>query len=281
MARSMVASISANAGDAFGGMAVSGALRQPGSIVLDADGNVYIADTGNNRIRRVDAKSGFITTYAGGGTPPEGQIGDGGPATGAIIGRPFGLAIFGGSLYITEQDYNANRVRRVDMATGSISTVAGATDSSVLGGFGGDGGLAKDARLDTPLGIAADAAGNLYFADLGNKRVRRIDPSGIITTYAGGGVSGTFTDGIPATAADLDLPTVVAFDRDGNLLIGVTPGIRKVDKSSHLISTVLNPAGLIYGMAVDGHGKIYFPDATYGKVFTFTPGDAMAVTFAG
>src|SRR5262249_4482481 len=161
-------------------------------------------------------------------------------------------------------DYNANRVRRVDMATGKISTVAGSTDSRVQGGFGGDGGPAKDALLDDPLGIAADAAGNLYFADLGNKRVRRIDTAGTITTYA-----------------PLDDPTVLAFDRDGNLLVAAGPGIQKIDKSTQAVSTALEPTGIIYGMAVDARGKIVFSDQAYGRVFTFTPGDAEAIPFAG
>ena len=280
---SLVTTVAGNGAAGFvgdGGLAVNAALRQPSSVVLDADGNVYISDTSNNRVRRVDAKSGFITTYAGGGSPPEGSIGDGGPATSATVARPFGLLIFGGALYITEQDYNANRVRRVDMATGKISTVAGST-APVEGGFSGDGGPAKDALLDTPLGIVADAGGNLFVADIGNKRVRRIDANGVITTYAGGGTTGNFADGVPATSADLDLPAVLALDRDGNLLIGATPGIRKVDKTTHLITTVVNPAGLIYGMAVDARNKIYFSDQAYGKVFTFTPGDAVQVSFAG
>src|SRR5262249_56769672 len=110
-----------------GARAVNAALRQPNSALLDADGNVYIADTGNNRVRRVDAKTGFITTYAGGGDPPEGSIGDGGPAAAAFVGRPFGLAIFGGALYLTAQDYNANRGRPGDIATGQIRPVCGTT----------------------------------------------------------------------------------------------------------------------------------------------------------
>src|ERR1041385_1948404 len=223
-ATGIVTTVAGNGAAGFigdGGLAVNAALRQPGSIVLDADGNLYIADTANNRVRRVDAKTGLISTYAGGGNPPEGQIGDGGAATAAWVGRPFGLAIFGGALYITEQDYNANRVRRVDMATGKISTVAGSTNPSVLGGFSGDNGPAKDALLDNPLGIAADAAGNLYFADRSNKRVRRIDSGGTITTFA-----------------ELDLPTVVALDRDGNLLVGAAPAISKVDKTTRAVSNV-------------------------------------------
>jgi sugar lactone lactonase YvrE len=266
-ATGIVSTVAGNGAAGFtgdGGLAVNAALRQPSTVVLDSDGNLYIADTGNNRVRRVDAKSGFISTYAGEGTPPQGTIGDGGPATAAWVGRPFGLTIFGGALYITEQDYNANRVRRVDMATGKISTVAGSTDSSALGGFGGDGGPAKDALLDTPLGIAADAAGNLDFVDAGNQSVRRIDTGGTINTIA-----------------KLDLATVVAFDRDGNLLVAAAPGVHKIDKNTQAVTAILDSTGLIYGMAVDARGKIYFSDQAYGKVFTFTPGDAEQVAFAG
>jgi sugar lactone lactonase YvrE len=265
-ASGIVATIAGNGAAGFigdGGLAVNAAIREPGSIALDADGNVYIADTANNRVRRVDAKTRFISTYAGGGTPPEGSIGDDGPATAATVARPFGLAVFAGSLYITEQDYNANRVRRVDMATGKITTIAGATDGSG-GGFGGDGGPAKNALLDTPLGIAADAAGNLYVADYVNKRVRRIDTGGTISTYA-----------------QFESPTVVALDGDGNLLVAADPGIHKVDKTTHAITSVVTGTGLIHGMAVDNRGRIYFSDGAYDKVFTFTPGDAEQVTFAG
>lgn len=282
-ATGVVTTVAGNGAAGFtgdGGLAINAALRQPNTVVLDAADNLYIADTANYRIRRVDAKTGLISTYAGGGTPPEGQIGDGGAATAAIVARPFGLAIHNGSLYVTEQDYNAHRVRRIDMATGKISTVAGVAGESP-GGFAGDGGPAKDAKLDSPLGIVADAAGNLFFSDFGNKRIRRIDTNGVITTYAGGGANGNVGNGGPATSAFLDLPTVLAFDRDGNLLIAVDFGIRRVNKSTQVITTALEPTGLIFGLAVDTRGKFYFSDQAYGKVFSFTPGDAEPVVFAG
>jgi len=158
-----------------------------------ARGNIFVADTNNNVVRRIDAATGIITTYAGGGTPND--IGDGGPATAAQLGGPIGVAVDRGALYITESAYNANRVRRVDMATGIITTVAGTTDGS-RGGFAGDGGPARNAILNNPVGMAIDPAGNLYVVDNGNERIRRIDVNGNISTYAGGGAAGSFADGI-------------------------------------------------------------------------------------
>ncbi len=201
------------------GLAVNATLRQPFGLALDSVGNLFIADSQNNVVRRIDAATGIITTFAGGGTPN--GIGDGGPATAAVLGDPIGLVISRGSLYITEDAYNANRVRRIDLTTGVITTVAGATDGR-LGGFGGDGGPATAALFNNPLGIAADGSGNLYVADFTNARVRRIDLNGNISTYAGGGAVGNVGDGVPATSADLTGVIAVAFDRNGNLLLSAT-----------------------------------------------------------
>ncbi|HKB80548.1 MAG TPA: hypothetical protein VKH35_12620, partial [Thermoanaerobaculia bacterium] len=259
-----------------GGPATAATLRQPAGIILDANDNLYIADTGNNRVRRVDANSGIIETLAGGGTPADG-IGDGGPATAAIVGRPWGVAVFGGSLYITEQNFDANRVRRVNLAAGVIDTVAGSTDGS-RGGFAGDGGPAKDAQLDTPYGIVVDAEGNLFVADSGNNRVRRIDANGVITTYAGGGATGTFDDGIPATQADLSTVTALSIAKDGSLLLASFPRVRRIDKATGVITTIVPYAGLLYGLATAADGTIYFDD---GGVFTLAPGATDPVQFAG
>src|SRR5262249_7183493 len=148
-----------------------------------ASGNLYIADTDNARVRRVEAATGVITTYAGGGTTTPG---DGGPATSAKLGFwsgfPTGVALdASGNLFISDNQYQ--RVRRVDAATGIITTVAG------NGGccFSGDGGPATSARLNTPFGgLALDGVGNLFIADSDNIRIRRVDASTqIITTYAG------------------------------------------------------------------------------------------------
>ncbi len=268
-----------------GGLAVNATLKQPRSIVFDAADNLYIADTENDRVRRVDAKTRIITTYAGGGKLPEGQIGDVGQATAAILGLPWGLAISRGSLYITEQSYNSNRVRRVDMASGIITTFAGPAEPT-LGGFGGDNGPAKDAKFSTPSGIVADAAGNLFIADADNHRVRRIDTNGMITTYAGGGAEGNLGEGGPATAAYLSYPAVLAFDPAGNLLIGTTPGLRRVDRATGIITTVVDGLGILYGMAVDARGTIYVSDDGYGLVFKIPSDfhgefDFRAYAFAG
>src|SRR5205823_4476713 len=170
-------------------LAVSATLNNPEGIVFDSAGNLYIADNVNNRVRRVDAKSGVITTYAGGGTPATG-IGDGGAATSAILGGPTGLAIDRGFLYVTESAFDGNRVRRIDLATNVINTI--------------DAG-----QLSSPFGIAVDAAGNIFIADLGNGRVRRIDAqTKTIDTYAGGGnPADGIGDNLPATQAKLGSPS--------------------------------------------------------------------------
>jgi sugar lactone lactonase YvrE len=265
-----------------GGLAINATLKHPSSIVLDAADNLYISDTDNNRVRRVDARTGIITTYAGGGTLEDPQIGDGGPATSAVLGAPWGLAIDRGFLYVTEQSYNSNRVRRVNMATLKIDTIAGPSVPT-LGGYAGDNGPAKDALFNGPFGIVADAAGNLYVADQGNGRIRRIDTNGTITTYAGGGMPGnTMADGIPATDADLGYgPTVMAFDPAGNLVIYAGPGIREIDRTAHTITTVVSGTGIVYGLAIDASGTIYFSDDGYERVFRLPPNSEVLDTFAG
>ena len=261
------------------GPAVSATLRQPGEVALDANDNIYIADTQNGRVRRVDAKTGIITTYAGGATPADGSIGDGGQATAAELDSPWGLLVDRGFLYITEQAYNAHRVRRINIATGVIDTFAGKNDNTSLGGFSGDNGPAKNAELNRPFGIAADSAGNIYFADSQNKRVRRVDTSGTITTYAGGGPQGNTGDGIQATDAYFDYVTVVAFDKDGNLLIAAAPGIRRVDKTTHVITAAVSDyVGLVYGLGTAANGTIYFD---WDAIYTVAPGSSERVVLGG
>src|SRR5439155_922634 len=192
-----------------GGPATAAQLNYPYSVGVDAAGNVLIPDTTNERLRRIDARTGIITTIAGNGTPS--FSGDGGPATTAQIGFVPGVAVDpAGNLFIT--DHNAQRIRRVDAATGIITTVAG----NGVHGFSGDGGPATAAELGSPVAVAVDAAGNVLIAD--TFRVRRVDAtSGIITTIAGNGMfppdSG---DGGPATDAQL-AAVGLAFDAAGNL----------------------------------------------------------------
>ena len=173
--------------------------------------------------------SGNITTIAGGGDASE----DGGPAVQAQLGSPSGLAVDeGGNLYIAV--LSNSTLRRVD-PSGNIATIAGAG----RWGFSGDGGPAAQAHLNAPSDVAVDAGGNLFIADEGNHRIRRVDSSGIITTIAGNGERGFAGDGGPAVAAQLDHPRGVAVDATGNLYIADHDNhrIRKVDPSG-TITTV-------------------------------------------
>jgi len=204
------------AGD--GGPAMSAQLNEPQCIVVDATGNVYIADTDNNRVRKIS--NGVIGTVAGNGT--FGFSGDNGPAASAQLGHPDSLALdAAGNLFIA--DFYNNRIRRV--TNGVITTVAG----NGKFGFSGDSGPATDAQLAGARGIALDAAGNLFIADSGNNRIRKV-AGGVITTVAGNGKAGFSGDDGPAAAAGLTDPLQVAVDTAGDLYIADTLSsrIRKV-----------------------------------------------------
>jgi len=196
-----------------GRAATSARLKFPYGVALDSVGNLFIADSGNQRIRRVDAVTGFITTVAGNGII--GFSGDGGAATNAMLNGPFSAALDrAGNLFIADF-YNA-RIRRVEAATGIITTVAG----TGLSGYSGDGVVATTTKLFGPFSVALDSAGNLFIADWFNYRIRRVDAdTGIITTAAGNGNAGYSGDGGVATNASLNDPTGVAVDPVGNLFI--------------------------------------------------------------
>jgi trimeric autotransporter adhesin len=151
-----------------GGPAVSASLFEPRGVAVDTVGNLYIADTNNFRIRKVDTATGVITTVAGDGIG--GYSGDGGPAISSQLNHPTGVVVdmAGTTLYIA--DSNNNRVRKVNVVTGTISTVAGNGNN----GYAGDGGPATSAELYTPNAVVVDVAGNLYIADWGNNRVRKV-----------------------------------------------------------------------------------------------------------
>ena len=229
-------------------------------MAVDGSGNLYIADTGNHRIRRVDA-TGIISTVAGTGQRTEVEVhiggllgeygGDGGPAVEAHLNYPTAVAVDGsGNLYIADA-WN-HLVRRVD-AAGTISTVAGSGTGTGREryynqrGYSGDGGPAVEARLNGPWGVAVDRSGNLYIADAGNQRVRRVDGAGVITTVAGNGTSNYSGDGGPAVEASLRGPVKVAVDGLGNLYIADAGNdrIRRVDRR-----------GVITTVAGVGHGRL-------------------------
>jgi uncharacterized protein (TIGR03437 family) len=197
------------------GPATSAQLDYPGGVAVDSAGDLYIADSYNFRIRKV--ANGVITTVAGNGVPGFGG-GDNGPATSAALSRPSGIAVdSAGSLYIAE--FNSSLIRKV--SNGAITTVAGTGTS----GFSGDNGPATSAQLNGPEGVAVDSAGNVYIADFGNNRIRKV-ANGVIATVAGNGTPGFSGDNGPATSAQLAYPGGVASDSAGNVYVADTSNNR-------------------------------------------------------
>ena len=218
-----------------GGPATAALFTFPYGGTTDGSGNIYITDYDNtiSKIRKINT-SGIISTFAGGGI----VLGDGGPATAAKLRGPYGVAIDAiGNLYIA--DANNNRVRKVN-TLGVISTVAGGTPTV---GYSGDGGPATSAQLNTPVGVAVDASGNLYIADKNNYVIRKVNPSGIISTFAGNNISGFSGDGTPAITAQITQPWGVCTDVAGNIYIA--------DYSNNRIRKV-NTAGIITTVAGNG-----------------------------
>ncbi|MGC8834307.1 MAG: hypothetical protein ACP5R4_09655, partial [Armatimonadota bacterium] len=233
-----------------GGPAVQAELLLPQDVDVAPDGSVYIADTGNNRIRRV-APDGTITTIAGGGSPRDG-LGDGGPAVRAVLSSPSGVAVGpDGSIYIA--DTGNDRVRRIGL-DGIIQTIAGGgnPDDNLR-----DDGPAVEAELNAPNSIAVGPDGTLYIADTGHYRVRMVGPDGVITTVAGIGIQGYGGDGGPAVRAKLGEFMGIGLAPDGSLYIADTENrrIRRVASSVPGAS-----AGQITIASFDG-SKVFIFDA--------------------
>jgi len=223
-----------------GGAATAAQLNFPFCIAFDAAGNMYIADAGNNVIRKVTT-AGIISTVAGKNSLGAGYTGDGGAATAAQLNYPFDIAFDAtGNLYIA--DISNNVVRKVTTA-GIISTVAG----NGISGYSGDGGAATAAHFSSPENIAFDAAGNMYISDNANYVIRKVTTAGIISTVAGNHTSGYSGDGGAATAAQLNLPSGIAFDAAGNLYIADFSNnvIREVTASSLLPIQLISFTGSV------------------------------------
>jgi sugar lactone lactonase YvrE len=230
-----------------GGPALAAALSGPKAAVVDGKGNLYIADEGNDRIRRVNPR-GVITPFAGTGDQGS-PSGDGGPATQAALvwSNPVMAVGSHGDLYVS----GLYSVRRID-AAGKITTVVNRAGQQ---GSSGDGGPAADARLNMVTGLAVDGAGNLYIADGGANRIRKVDTNGIITTLAGTGAKGYSGDGGPAAAARLNDPEGVAVDAAGNVYIAdnLNNGVRKVTPDGTI--TTIAGTGVPGGNNDDGPAK--------------------------
>ena len=281
-AQGVIATLAGNGSfgyDGDGAAATNAMLGLPEGVAMDREGNVYIADTENQRIRKVDVH-GIITTIAGVGTA--GESGDGGSALSAQLNFPRGLAVdSAGNVYIADSENN--RIRKV-ATNGVITTVAG----NGVYAYGGDGGAATNASLQAPSGVAVDSAGHVYIADRYNNRIRKVDVTGTITTLAGNGNFGYSGDGGAATNATLNYPFAVAVDWVGRVYISDTENtrIRRVETNG-IIQVLAGNGNFGYsgdggpaldarldspnGVAVDEQGRVYVADYNNLRVRQLCP----------
>ncbi len=272
------------------------ALRMPSAIAYDTQGTLYIAERRAHVIRKF-AADGSLTTLVGTGV--QGFAGDGGAGTAARLDSPSGVAVdSAGNVYVS--DTHNQRVRKLSAATGLLESVAG----TGVHGFAGDGGAAGSALLDTPTALAISAAGDLYIADTGNHRVRKISAgTGVITTVAGTGRQGFSGDGGAAVAAAVDSPAGLALDGSGNLYIADTHNqrVRRVDAVTGVITTLAGvgrtgaglpaesgdggPAvsaalALPRGLTVGSDGSVYVADSANNRIRRIAA-DGTVTTVAG
>jgi sugar lactone lactonase YvrE len=249
-------------------------LFYPNGIVVDAEGNLLIADQSNNRIRKVDSR-GYITTFAG--SQEAGYSGDGGMAVSALLSAPSSLALdLSGNLYIADQ---GNNCVRMISRKGYITTFAG----SGTYGYAGDGGDALAATFNVPMSVATDNKGNVYIADQGNHCIRKVDAAHRMSTIAGNGKDGNKANGIPATNAELSLPTGVAADHYGNVYVAepVNGTIRKITPDGRIFTIAGNGVNAYGGdggqatdaalfmpwsIAIDESGNLYIADQNNNRV---------------
>ncbi len=264
-----------------GGPATAAAMRFPDGLCADINDNIYIAEYGGHRVRKVNAATHIISTVAGNGT--EGFGGDGGPAASASLAQPHGICTdYSGNLYIC--DYKNSRIRKVDAVTHIITTIAGT--GSIL--HSGDNGLATLAGIPYPVSVCADVFDNLYFVEVYSSstcRIRRIDKAtGIVATVAGYNSYGYSGDGGPAINASLFDPTGLSIDRDGNIYVAEYDDsrIRKIDAATGIINTLagtgengyngdcMAAAGALLNnpvsLCTDGFENIYIADNANNRI---------------
>lgn len=277
-----------NAANPYATDAADSNLAEPAGVAFDSAGNLFIADVDDNKIREVSTL-GNISTVAG--TGEEGFAGDGGPATSAILDSPAGVTVdLAGNVYIA--DSHNQRIRKI--SNGTIQTIAG----TGVPGFAGDGGSALSARLNLPTAVTVDAAGNVYFTDTNNHRVRKISGT-TISTVAGNGEQIYLGDGVLATQTGLDSPAGVAVDSAGNLYIGDTHNqrVRMVTQTTGIISTIAGNGTKTFGgdggvgtlaavarprgVAVSTAGSLYVADSDNHRIRLISLASGKMTTFSG
>ena len=272
-----------------GGAATAANLQNPSGVAVDAAGNVYIVDRGNIRVRKVNT-SGTITTIAGTGSA--GYSGDGGAATAAQLNNVFGVAIdASGNVYLS--DAGNARIRKIN-TSGTISTIAG--NGSV--GYSGDGSAATAAQLNTPYGVAVDALGNIFIADFGNNRIRIVNTTGTISTYAGNGTAGSTGDGGAATAAQINQVIGIALDNYSNLyLVDLAANVMRKVNNAGIITAVAGTGAAAYGgdggnataaslqnpygVCADANGNVLIADTYNNRVRKIATGNPAIAAITG
>lgn len=298
-----IITIAGNGKDGFsgdGGPATKASIHNPRGVVVDPQGNIYISDASNNRVRKVDAKTGIITTVAGDGARD--HKGDGGPAVKASLAFPVGLAIDKkGNLFIA--DARNQRIRKVDARTGIITTVAGIG----MRGYAGDGGPALSALLSFPTGVAVDEHGNIYIADSENGSIRMVNAkTGVISVLIGGTPPGLKrgADGqVPTVAGFLVNPYAVVYDGKGNIYVSDSylERVKKVNIHTRKLTIAAgqeaNKTKKGYcgdggpakeacfaqpgGLAVDPAGNIYIADINNDRIRRVDAKTGIVTTVAG
>jgi sugar lactone lactonase YvrE len=261
-------------------------LNGPAGLAIDKDGNIFVAELHNNVIRKIDSRTGLITTVAG--NRSKGFSGDGGLAVDAKLNGPLGVFVDGGGNIFIADSFN-HRIRRVDAQTGIIATIAGTGTA----GYAGDDINACDSLLNFPGGVVVDSRGKVYFNDFKNDRVRKIDPNGMISTCVGTGIPGYSGDSGPADKAQINQVYGLAIDKDDNIYLMDSGNfaIRKVVAESGIITTVVGKdkqemvidfgVDVPHAIEVDPNGNIFIGNTGSDQILLVNVKSNSAYTIAG